>query len=135
MDRLGMDNKPFTKSPTFTRFIRYHTSYLGSILLAIAFALVGAVCDLGVFQLILHDAVNALEAVSGNAFDEPVSVRYFQREGSEGMLAFDGFEVVLADGGDALKYFLWLLARRPYSRFYQRFFRLWQRLCDGTGRA
>ena len=117
-----MDNKPFTKSPTFSRFIRYHTPYIGSILLAIAFALVGAVCDLGVFQLILHDAVNALEAVSGNAFDEPVSVRYFQREGSEGMLAFDGFEVVLSDGNDALKYFLWLLGGVLILVFIKGFF-------------
>ena len=109
MDRLGMDNKPFTKSPTFPRFIKYHTPYIGSILLAMTFALIGAVCDLGVFQLILHDAVNALEVVSGNTFDEPVSVRYFQREGSEGMFAFDGVEVVLTDADDALKYFLWLL--------------------------
>ncbi|MDE0683938.1 MAG: ABC transporter ATP-binding protein [Candidatus Poribacteria bacterium] len=98
-----------TKNPIFKRFVRYHTPYTGSILLAMAFALVGAVCDLGVLQLVLHDAVNALEAVSGNSFDEPVSVRYFQREGNDGMFAFDGFEVVLVDADDALKYFLWLL--------------------------
>ena len=117
-----MNNKPFTKSPTFSRFIRYHTPYIASILLTMAFALVGAVCDLGVFQLILHDAVNALEAVSGNAFEDPVSVRYFQRQGSEGMLAFDGFEVVLADGGDALKYFLWLLGGVLILVFIKGFF-------------
>ncbi|RKU13098.1 ABC transporter ATP-binding protein [Candidatus Poribacteria bacterium] len=104
-----MDKQPFTKNPTFTRFVRYHVPYTGSILLAMAFALVGAVCDLGVLQLVLHDAVNALEAVSGNSFDEPVSVHYFQREGNQGMFAFDGFEVVLVDADDALKYFLWLL--------------------------
>ena len=104
-----MDKEPLTKKPIFKRFVRYHTPYTGSILLAMTFALIGAVCDLGVFQLILHDAVNALEVVSGNTFDEPVSVRYFQREGSEGLFAFDGFEVVLADADDALEYFLWLL--------------------------
>ena len=104
-----MDREPLTKNPLFKRFVRYHTPYTGSILLAMVFALVGAVCDLGVLQLVLHDAVNALEAVSGNSFDEPVSVRYFQREGNEGMFAFDGFEVILVDADDALKYFLWLL--------------------------
>lgn len=104
-----MDKEPFRKNPLFKRFVRYHTPYTGSILLAMAFALVGAVCDLGVLQLVLHDAVNALEAVSGNSFDEPVSVRYFQREGNEGMFAFDGFEVVLVDADDALEYFLWIL--------------------------
>lgn len=104
-----MDKEPLTKKPLFKRFVRYHTPYTGSIFLAMAFALVGAVCDLGVLQLVLHDAVNALEVVSGNSFDEPVSVHYFQREGNEGMFAFDGFEVVLVDADDALKYFLWLL--------------------------
>jgi subfamily B ATP-binding cassette protein MsbA len=117
-----MNKQPFTKNPTFTRFVRYHAPYTGSILLAMAFALVGAVCDLGVFQLTLHDAVNALEAVSGNAFEDPVSVRYFQREGSEGMFAFDGFEVVLADAGDARKYFLWLLGGVLILVFIKGFF-------------
>ena len=87
-----------------------------------AFALVGAVCDLGILQIILHDAVNALEVVSGNSFDEPVSVRYFQREGSEGMFTFEGFEVVLADAGDALKYFLWLLGGMLILVFIKGFF-------------
>jgi len=104
-----MEKEPLTKNPLFKRFVRYHTPYTGSIFLAMAFALVGAVCDLGVLQLVLHDAVNALEAVSGNSFDEPVSVHYFQREGSDRMFAFDGFEVVLVDADDALKYFLWIL--------------------------
>ncbi len=117
-----MDTEPLTKKPIFNRFVRYHSPYIGSILLAMVFALVGAVCDLGVFQLILHDAVNALEAVSGNSFDEPVSVRYFQHEGSEGMFAFDGFEIVLADAGDALKYFLWLLGGVLILVFIKGFF-------------
>ena len=117
-----MQTSPFAKNQTFIRFVRYHAPYTGSILLAMAFALVGAVCDLGVLQIILHDAINALEVVSGNSFDEPVSVRYFQREGSEGMFAFDGFEVVLADAGDALKYFLWLLGGMLILVFIKGFF-------------
>ncbi len=117
-----MDKEPLTKNPILKRFVRYHTPYTGSILLAMAFALVGAVCDLGVLQLVLHDAVNALEAVSGNSFDEPVSVRYFQREGNEGIFAFDGFEVVLVDADDALKYFLWLLGGMLILVFIKGFF-------------
>ncbi len=111
-----------TKNPIFTRFVRYHSPYIGSILLAMVFALVGAVCDFGIFQLILHDAVNALEAVSGNSFDEPVSVRYFQREGSGETFTFDGFEVVLADAGDAIRYFLWMLAGMLVLVFIKGFF-------------
>ncbi|MCY4552099.1 MAG: ABC transporter ATP-binding protein [Candidatus Poribacteria bacterium] len=111
-----------TKNPIFTRFVRYHSPYIGSILLAMVFALVGAVCDFGIFQLILHDAVNALEAVSGNSFDEPVSVRYFQREGSGETFTFDGFEVVLADAGDAIRYFLWMLAGMLVIVFIKGFF-------------
>ena len=104
------------------RFVRYHAPYTGSILLAMAFALVGAVCDLGVLQLVLHDAVNALEALSGNSFDEPVSVWYFQRGGNDGIFAFDGFEVVLVDAKDALKYFLWLLGGMLILVFIKGFF-------------
>ncbi len=117
-----MDKKLFTKNPAFIRFVRYHAPYTGSLLLAMAFALVGAVCDLGILQIILHDAINALEVVNGNSFDEPVSVRYFQREGSEGMFAFDGFEVILADADDALKYFLWLLGGMLILVFIKGFF-------------
>ena len=97
-----------TKNPTFTRFIRYHTPYIGSILLAMAFALVIATCELGIIQIILHDSVNALEAVSGNSFDEPVSIHYLQFQ-RDGLFAFEGFEMSLADTSDALKFFFWLL--------------------------
>ena len=117
-----MDREPLTKNPILTRFVRYHSPYIGSILLAMVFALVGAVCDFGIFQLILHDTVNALEAVSGNSFDEPVSVRYFQREGSGETFTFDGFEVVLADAGDAIRYFLWMLAGMLVLVFIKGFF-------------
>ena len=110
------------KNQIFMRFVRYHTPYMGSIFLAMGFALVGAVCDFGILQLILHDAVNALKVVSGNSFDEPVSVRYFQREGSDGMFAFDGFAVVLANAGDALRYFLWLLGGMLALVFIKGFF-------------
>ena len=48
--------------PTFTRFVRYHAPYTGSLFLAMAFALVVAVCDLGAIQ-ILADTINTLEIV------------------------------------------------------------------------
>ncbi len=101
-----MDKKSFAKNRIFARFVRYHTRYTGSILLAMACALVVAVCDLGAIQ-IFADTLNGLAAVGGNAFNEAVSVRYFQREG---MFAFEGFEISLVNASDALKVFLWLLA-------------------------
>ena len=113
-----MDKKTVTKDATFTRFVRYHAPYIGSLLLAMAFALVVAVCDLGAIQ-ILADTINTLEIVGGNPFDETVSIRYFQREG---LFAFDGFEMSLTDAGDALKAFLWLLGGLLILVFVKGFF-------------
>ena len=110
-----------TKNPTFTRFVKYHTPYTGSILLAMACALVIAACELGVIQIVLHDGVNALEAVSGNSFKEPVSIRYFQFQ-REGMFAFNGFEMSVTDASDALKFFLWLLGGMLILVFIKGFF-------------
>ena len=102
-----MDRKPLTKNPIFTRFLRYHSRYIGSILLAAACALVVAVCELVALQVLFNDTINALGIVSGSTFEEPVSIRYFQRESS--MITFDGFEISLTNASDALKVFLWLL--------------------------
>ena len=113
-----MDKKTFRKNATFTRFVRYHAPYIGSLLLAMAFALVVAVCDLGAIQ-ILADTINTLEIVGGNPFDETVSIRYFQREG---LFAFDGIEMSLMDAGDALKAFLWLLGGLLILVFIKGFF-------------
>ena len=104
--------------PTFTRFVRYHAPYTGSLLLAMVFALVVAVCDLGAIQ-ILADTINTLEIVGGNPFDETVSIWYFQREG---LFAFAGFEMLLTDAGDALKAFLWLLGGLLILVFIKGFF-------------
>lgn len=113
-----MDKKTVTKDATFTRFVRYHAPYIGSLLLAMTFALVVAVCDLGAIQ-ILADTINTLEIVGGNPFDETVSIWYFQREG---LFAFDGFEMSLTDAGDALKAFLWLLGGLLILVFIKGFF-------------
>ena len=113
-----MDKKTFRENATFTRFVRYHAPYIGSLLLAMAFALVVAVCDLGAIQ-ILADTINTLEIVGGNPFDETVSIRYFQREG---LFAFEGFEMSLVDAGDALKAFLWLLGGLLILVFIKGFF-------------
>ena len=115
-----MGKKSFVPNQTFVRFVRYHTPYTGSILLAMACALVVAVCDLGAIQ-IFADTVNALKVVDGNAFDAPVSIRYFQFQ-SEEMLAFDGFEISLANAGDALKVFVWLLGGVLVLVFIKGFF-------------
>jgi ABC-type multidrug transport system fused ATPase/permease subunit len=113
-----MDKKLFTKNPAFIRFVRYHAPYTGSLLLAMAFALIVAVCDLGTIQ-ILADTINTLEIVGGNSFDEAVSIWYFQREG---MFAFEGFEMSLTDASDAFKAFLWLLSGLLILVFIKGFF-------------
>ena len=113
-----MDKKTVTKNPTFTRFVRYHAPYTGSVLLAMAFALVIAMCELGAVQ-ILADTINTLEIVGGNPFDQTVSIRYFQREG---LFAFEGFEMLLMDAGDALRAFLWLLGGLLILVFIKGFF-------------
>ena len=115
-----MNKTSSTKNQTFARFARYHTPYTGSILLAMACALVVAVCDLGAIQ-IFADTINALKVVDSNAFDEPISIRYFQFQ-REGMLTFDGFEISLANAGDALKVFLWLLGGVLVLVFIKGFF-------------
>jgi subfamily B ATP-binding cassette protein MsbA len=113
-----MDKKTVTKNSIFTRFVRYHAPYTGSLLLAMAFALVIAVCELGAVQ-ILADTINTLEIVGGNPFDETVSIRYFQ---SEGLFAFEGFEMSLINASDALKAFLWLLGGWLILVFIKGFF-------------
>ena len=113
-----MDKKKFTKNPAFIRFVRYHAPYTGSLLLAMAFALIVAVCELGAIQ-ILADTINTLEIVGGNSFDEAVSIWYFQREG---MFAFEGLERSLTDAGDAFKAFLWLLSGLLILVFIKGFF-------------
>ena len=95
------------KKSTFTRFVRYHSPYIGSMLLAGVCALVVAVCELVALQILFNDTINALGIVSGSTFEEPVSIHYFQRESS--MITFDGFEISLTNASDALKVFLWLL--------------------------
>lgn len=110
-----------TKNPTFTRFVRYHTPYIGSILLAMAFAFVVAVCEFGVFQ-ILADTIDGLAVVGGNQFEEPVSIHYFQHDGRGGMFAFEGIEITLTSASAAFKAFLWLLAGMLVLVFVKGFF-------------
>ena len=108
------------KNQTFTRFVRYHTLYIGSILLATVFAVVIAACELGAIQIFV-DTVDALKVVDGSQFDEPISIRYFQFQ-REGMFAFEGFEISLASASDALKTFLWLLGGMLTLVFIKGFF-------------
>ena len=115
-----MEKEPLTKNPLFKRFVRYHTPYTGSIFLAMAFALVIAVCEFGALRIFI-DTVDALKVVDGNRFDEPVSIRYFQFQ-QDGMFAFNGFEIALTDADDALKVFLWFLTGMIGLVFIKGFF-------------
>ena len=113
-----MQTSPSPENRIFVRFVRYHTPYTGSILLAMAFAMVVALCELGAIQIFV-DTVNGLAVVGGNSFEEPVSIRYLQREG---MFAFEGFEISLVSENDALKAFLWLLGGMLVLVFIKGFF-------------
>ena len=115
-----MDKEPLTKNPIFTRFARYHAPYTGSILLAMVFALVIAVCEFGAIRIFI-DTVDALKIVDGNPFEKPVSIRYFQFQ-QDGMFAFDGFEIALTDADDALRVFLWFLTGMLGLVFVKGFF-------------
>ena len=115
-----MDKELFTKNPILTRFVRSHTPYTGSILLAVVFALVIAVCEFGALRIFI-DTVDALKVVDGNRFEEPVSIRYFQLQ-QDGLFAFNGFEIALTDADDALKVFLWFLTGMLTLVFIKGFF-------------
>ena len=115
-----MDKEPLTKNPLFKRFVRYHTPYTSSFFLAMAFALVIAVCEFGALRIFI-DTVDALKVVDGNRFDKPVSIRYFQFQ-QDGMFAFNGFEIELTDVDDALKVFLWFLTGMLGLVFIKGFF-------------
>ncbi len=90
---------------TFWRFVTYHAPYTGSILLAMASAVVIAICDLGAIQ-IFADTIDAFEQIGGSSFEEPVSIRYLQ---TEDIVHFEGFEILLTDAGGALRVIFWLL--------------------------
>ena len=100
--------------------MRYHTPYTGAILLAMAFALVIAVCEFGAIRIFI-DTIDALKVVDGNRFDVPVSIRYFQFQ-QDGMFAFNGFEIALTNADDALKVFLWFLTGMIGLVFIKGFF-------------
>ena len=90
----------------YKRFARYHAPYLVSILLAMACALIIALCELGALQIFFVDTIDALVAVSGSTYEEPVTIRYFQ---IDGIFSFEGFEIVLPDLDAALRAIFWLL--------------------------
>lgn len=89
----------------YKRFARYHAPYLGSIILAMACALIIALCELGALQIFV-DTIDALVAVSGSTYEEPVTIRYFQ---IDGIFSFEGFEIALPDLDAALRAIFWLL--------------------------
>ncbi len=90
----------------YKRFARYHAPYLVSIILAMACALIIALCELGALQIFFVDTIDALVAVSGSTYEEPVTIRYFQ---IDGIFSFEGFEIALPDMDAALRAIFWLL--------------------------
>ncbi len=88
----------------FKRFLRYLTPFTASILLAMSFALVVSICDLGRLQ-ILADTLDSLKSLENfNQSTQATSIRFFVIDN-----IFEGFEVTLTSTGDAIGFFIWLL--------------------------
>lgn len=87
-----------------TRFLRYLIPFTASILLAMSFALVVSLCDLGRMQILANtlDSLKLLE--NFNQSTEPKIIRFFEIDN-----IFDGFEVTLTNTGDAIRFYIWLL--------------------------
>lgn len=91
-------------TPTFARFARYLTPYLGSILLAVACAVVIPICEIG-YAHILADTIDALKLIETDRFKTgPVRVQYFQIDD-----VFDGFTISVTDASAPLQLVGWVL--------------------------
>ena len=88
--------------PTFSRFARYLTPYIGSVVLALICAFVIAICDMGYVHT-LADTIDALKLIETKGFEAPVRYFYFED-------VFDGIEIPLAAGGGAITLIGWVLA-------------------------
>jgi subfamily B ATP-binding cassette protein MsbA len=78
--------------------------YLGTTLLAVACALVIALCEMG-YVHILADTIDALKQIETNRFESHQVVRYFHVKG-----VFKGIEIAIPDAKAALKLIGWVVA-------------------------
>ncbi len=90
---------------TFSRFAKYLSPYLGSIVLALICALLIAFCEMG-YVHILADTIDALKLIETRRFEDgPIQIQYFHLE-----TGFDGLEITITDARDAFKLIGWVLA-------------------------
>ena len=90
--------------PTFSRFAKYLSPHLSSIVLAVFCALLIAFCEAGYIH-ILADTIDALKLIETRRFEDgPIQIQYFHFE--EG---FDGFKITITDASDAFRLIGWIL--------------------------
>lgn len=86
------------------RFLRYLTPFTASILIAMGFALVVSICDVGRFQ-ILADTLDSLKSLENfNLSTQATTIRFFVIDN-----IFEGFEITLTSTQDAIRFFVLLL--------------------------
>ena len=90
---------------TSSRFARYLSPHLGSVVLAVVCALVISLCEAG-YAHIFGYTVDALTQIVAHHFDDgPVQVRYFHFE-----KILDGITITITDASDAFRLIGWILA-------------------------
>ncbi len=90
---------------TFSRFAKYLSPHLGSIVLAVVCALLIAFCEAG-YIYILADTIDALKLIETRHFEDgPIQAQYFHFEE-----VFDGLEITITNASDAFRLIGWILA-------------------------
>ncbi len=90
---------------TSSRFARYLSPHLGSIVLAVICALVISLCAAG-YTHIFGYTVEALTQIVTQRFDDgPIQVQYFHLEP-----VLDGIKITITDASDAFRLIGWILA-------------------------
>ena len=90
---------------TFSRFAKYLSPHLGSVVLAVVCALVISLCDAG-YAHIFGYTVEALTLIATQRFEDgPIQIQYFHLES-----VLDGVEITITDASDAFKFIGWVLA-------------------------
>ena len=86
------------------RFLRYLKPFKTTILLAMSFALVVSLCDLGRMQ-VLADTLDSLKSLENfNQSEQPTTISFFVIDN-----IFEGFEFTLTSTGDAIRFYIRLL--------------------------
>ena len=90
---------------TFSRFAKYLSPHLGSIILAVICALVIAFCEAGYIH-ILADTIDALKLIETRRFEDgSIQIQYFHFEGT-----LDGLAITITNASDAFGLIGWILA-------------------------